>query len=44
MGSSLGPFKLSWDDTASAMAASREDWTEWDDAVADGLDDLPWQR
>jgi antitoxin component of MazEF toxin-antitoxin module len=35
--------KLSWDDTARAMAASREDWSAWDTAVADGLDDLPWQ-
>jgi hypothetical protein len=35
--------KLSWDDTAKEMAASREDWNEWEAAVADGLDDLPWQ-
>jgi len=35
--------KLSWDDTAKEMAASREDWKEWEAAVADGLDDLPWQ-
>ena len=36
--------KLSWDDTAKEMAASREDWSEWDVAAADGLDDLPWER
>jgi antitoxin component of MazEF toxin-antitoxin module len=35
--------KLSWEDTARAMATSREDWSAWDIAVADGLDDLPWQ-
>ena len=34
--------KLSWEETALAMAASREDWSAWDIAVADGLDDLPW--
>ncbi len=34
--------KLSWDETALAMAASREDWSAWDVAAADGLDDLPW--
>jgi hypothetical protein len=35
--------KLSWEETARAMAASREDWRAWDAADADGLDDLPWQ-
>ena len=35
--------KLSWEDTARAMAASREDWRAWDATAADGLDDLPWQ-
>ena len=35
--------KLSWEETAREMAASREDWREWDAAVADGLDHLPWQ-
>jgi hypothetical protein len=25
------------------MAASGEDWSAWDTATADGLDDLPWQ-
>jgi antitoxin component of MazEF toxin-antitoxin module len=34
---------LSWEETARAMAASREDWSAWDTAAADGLDDLPWQ-
>jgi antitoxin component of MazEF toxin-antitoxin module len=35
--------KLSWEETARAMAASREDWSAWDAVAADGLDDLPWQ-
>ncbi len=34
--------KLSWEDTAREMAASREDWSAWDTAAADGLDDVPW--
>ena len=32
------PSKLSWKDTYRAMAAADEDWSEWDAAVADGLD------
>jgi antitoxin component of MazEF toxin-antitoxin module len=35
--------KLSWEDTAREMVASREDWSAWDTAAADGLGDLPWQ-
>jgi len=35
--------KLSWEDTAREMAASRADWGAWDTAAADGLDDLPWR-
>jgi len=34
--------KLSWDETAEAMAASGEDWLEWDALASDGLDDAPW--
>lgn len=30
--------KLSWDDTFKAMAASGENWKEWDAVTADGLD------
>ncbi len=37
-----GPEKLSWQDTALAMAAEREDWSAWDAAAADGLDSIPW--
>jgi antitoxin component of MazEF toxin-antitoxin module len=35
--------KLSWEETAREMAASREDWSAWDIAAADGLHDVPWQ-
>ena len=31
--------KLSWEETAKAMAAAKEDWSEWDSTSADGLDD-----
>ncbi len=33
--------KLSWEETARAMAASDEDWSEWDCAIADGLETCP---
>jgi antitoxin component of MazEF toxin-antitoxin module len=36
--------KLSWEDTAREMAASREDWSAWEAVATDGLDNLPWQR
>ena len=29
--------KLSWSETAKAMAAAREDWSEWDATMDDGL-------
>jgi antitoxin component of MazEF toxin-antitoxin module len=35
--------KLTWEDTAREMTASREDWSAWDTTAADGLDGLPWQ-
>src|SRR5580765_3246964 len=35
--------KLSWDETAREMAASSEDWSEWDSAVSDGLEHVPWE-
>jgi antitoxin component of MazEF toxin-antitoxin module len=35
--------KLSWEETANAMASSREDWSEWDGVAADGLEDIPWE-
>src|SRR5205814_7994588 len=36
--------KLSWAETAAAMAASDEDWSEWDATVADGLESCPWDE
>lgn len=36
------PAKLSWAETAREMAASGEDWSEWDATLADGLDAIPW--
>jgi antitoxin component of MazEF toxin-antitoxin module len=35
--------KLSWEETARAMAATREEWSAWEEAAADGLEDLAWQ-
>jgi len=35
--------KLSWAETAKAMAAAREDWSDWEAVTADGLDTLPWE-
>ncbi len=29
--------KLSWTETAKAMAAAREDWSEWDSTASDGV-------
>lgn len=34
--------KLSWEDTARAMAASGEDWSDWDSLSDGGLDQIPW--
>jgi mRNA interferase MazF len=41
---SAGPAveKLTWEDTVREMAASGEDWGEWDELDADGLDSVPW--
>jgi antitoxin MazE len=32
--------KLSWEETANAMAAAGEDWSDWDAAAADGIHGL----
>jgi len=37
------PVKLSWEETYKEMAASDEDWSEWDCTLADGLEDIPWE-
>jgi antitoxin MazE len=34
--------KLSWDDTARAMAEQPEDWDAWTVVDADGLEAIPW--
>ena len=31
--------KLSWEQTAKAMAAANEDWSDWETTIADGLDE-----
>ena len=35
--------KLSWADTAKAMAVAAEDWSDWDVVASDGLDGIPWE-
>jgi hypothetical protein len=35
--------KLSWEETAREMAAAKEDWSVWDIAAADGLENIPWE-
>jgi len=35
--------KLSWEDTAREMAATREDWGGWEATTADGLEEIPWE-
>ena len=42
----VGPSvdKFSWADTARAMAASDDDWSEWDAVAADGLRAVPWTK
>jgi len=32
--------KLSWEETAKAMAAANEDWSDWEPAAGDGMHDL----
>jgi antitoxin component of MazEF toxin-antitoxin module len=41
----VGPVveKLSWEDTAREMAASLENWGDWDAAGADGLENILWE-
>jgi antitoxin component of MazEF toxin-antitoxin module len=34
--------KLSWADTAREMAADSGEWADWESAIADGLDAIPW--
>jgi antitoxin component of MazEF toxin-antitoxin module len=39
-----GQPKLSWEETAREMAAANEDWSAWDDTLADGLESIPWDH
>ena len=39
---SAGP-KLSWEDTARAMASEAEDWGDWDATLADGVEQFAWE-
>jgi antitoxin component of MazEF toxin-antitoxin module len=34
--------KLSWEETAQAMAAAREDWMDWEPTLGDGLAAEEW--
>lgn len=34
--------KMSWEETAKAMAVSSEEWSEWDETASDGLENIPW--
>jgi antitoxin component of MazEF toxin-antitoxin module len=36
--------KLSWTETAAEMAASVENWSEWESTVLDGLETCPWDK
>jgi antitoxin component of MazEF toxin-antitoxin module len=38
-----GAAKLSWEETAKAMAEASEDWSDWTSADEDGLDTVPWE-
>ena len=37
-------LKLSWEDTALAMALENEDWSDWDVSLADGLEQFDWEE
>lgn len=39
-----GGAKLSWAETAREMAQSNEDWSDWETASSDGLDQIPWEQ
>jgi antitoxin component of MazEF toxin-antitoxin module len=36
------PVRLSWAETAQAMAHANEDWSAWDTTASDGLATYPW--
>ena len=35
--------KSSWEETAREMAATSEDWSDWDSSAGDGLETTPWE-
>ena len=37
-----GDKRLSWEDTYKDMAREREDWSDLDATLGDGLDKQPW--
>ena len=39
-----GPVKFSWAKTGREMANAGEDWSDWEAAGADGLEQIPWER
>ncbi len=39
---SKGDRRLSWEETFKAMAHEREDWSDLDGTLTDGLDKEPW--
>lgn len=38
------PGKLSWEDTARAMARGGEEWSDWDTTAGDGIESIPWEH
>jgi len=40
----VGPFarRLGWAETARAIVAAGEPWGDWDGALGDGLESVPW--
>lgn len=39
-----GPKKLSWETTYQEMAAAGDEGSDWECTLADGLDEIPWDR
>jgi antitoxin component of MazEF toxin-antitoxin module len=38
----MSGLRLSWAETAAQMAASDEDWSEWDTTAEDGMSQVVW--
>lgn len=36
--------KLSWEETAREMLKQAEDWSNWEETLSDGLEDIPWDH